>query len=159
MRQQAWTKKHVTDLQRRGKIRGFHVHERKNKQIRDTAGNVVPLQQQISKEKQWLNWNLAFWANENALEILPEHHFAETPQAIALLGEPRAWRFDWCFPALMVAVEYEGIFSKKSRHTTIGGFTGDVEKYNAATALGWRVIRVTAVDYITILNQLKQYIP
>ena len=44
-----------------------------------------------------------------------------------------------------MAFEYEGIFSKKSRHTSISGYTGDIEKYNSAAIQGWIVIRATAV--------------
>lgn len=56
----------------------------------------------------------------------------------------RKWAFDFAVPALKVAFEYEGIFSKKSRHTTVSGYTGDIEKYNAAAIDGWAVIRATA---------------
>jgi hypothetical protein len=56
----------------------------------------------------------------------------------------RKWAFDFAVPALKVAFEYEGIFSKKSRHTTVSGYTGDIEKYNAAAIDGWTVIRATA---------------
>ena len=30
-----------------------------------------------------------------------------------------------------------------SRHTTVGGYAKDCEKYNAAALLGWRVLRYT----------------
>lgn len=43
-----------------------------------------------------------------------------------------------------LAIEYEGIFGGgKSRHTTVSGYTGDVEKYNAAQSLGWTVLRIS----------------
>lgn len=59
----------------------------------------------------------------------------------------RKWRFDAAIPNLMLAIEYEGLFAKKSRHTTVSGFTGDTEKYNQAQVLGWRVLRYTAKNY------------
>ena len=59
----------------------------------------------------------------------------------------RKWAFDFAVPALKVAFEYEGIFSKKSRHTTVSGYTGDIEKYNAAAIDGWTVIRATAASF------------
>jgi len=34
-------------------------------------------------------------------------------------------------------------YGKKSRHFTGAGAKEDMEKYNAAAALGWRVIRIT----------------
>ena len=57
----------------------------------------------------------------------------------------RRWRFDWAFPKRKIAIEYEGIFSAKSRHTSIVGFSNDCEKYSEAAIMGWKVIRVTAL--------------
>lgn len=59
----------------------------------------------------------------------------------------RKWRFDYAWPEILLAVEYEGVCKPKrgkSRHTTVGGFTEDATKYSAAAAMGWCVIRVTA---------------
>jgi very-short-patch-repair endonuclease len=54
----------------------------------------------------------------------------------------RKWRFDFCFVEPMIAIEIEGGTSfGKSRHSSGEGFDGDCRKYNAATALGWRVFR------------------
>jgi len=55
----------------------------------------------------------------------------------------RHWRFDYALPDLGIAIEYEGLYSKKSRHTSIKGFREDCRKYNEAALLGWVVIRVT----------------
>lgn len=56
----------------------------------------------------------------------------------------RRWRFDFAFPAHRVAVECEGGTWVQGRHTRGLGFRNDCEKYNAATARGWRVYRCTA---------------
>jgi hypothetical protein len=56
----------------------------------------------------------------------------------------RKWRFDWAIPELFFAVEYEGIFSTHSRHTSLTGFTGDCEKYSVASIMGWMFVRITA---------------
>lgn len=64
-----------------------------------------------------------------------EHRFCEF----------RRWRFDWALPNKKIAVEYDGLFSVRSRHTTPTGFTNDCTKMNAATFYGWRVIRLTAI--------------
>jgi hypothetical protein len=56
----------------------------------------------------------------------------------------RRWRFDYAWPERRIAVEYEGIFASKSRHTTATGYSNDAEKYSTAAVLGWCVIRVTA---------------
>jgi hypothetical protein len=57
----------------------------------------------------------------------------------------RLFRFDYCWPDRQVALEVEGGVSNfhKSRHTEKDGYITDMEKYNAATVLGWRVLRYT----------------
>lgn len=64
------------------------------------------------------------------------------------------FRFDWAFLELKVAIEYEGIFSEKSRHTTLDGYSKDTEKYNYAASLGWEVRRYTSKTYLNIENDL-----
>lgn len=66
----------------------------------------------------------------------------------------RKWRFDWAIPELKIAIEYEGLMSKKSRHTTIKGYTEDTIKYNEASKLGWRVLRYTAITYQSLHEDL-----
>lgn len=61
----------------------------------------------------------------------------------------RQWRFDFAWPDIKVAVEYEGIVMRKVNgqwqasggHATITGMRDDMIKYNAAAMLGWRVFR------------------
>jgi len=55
----------------------------------------------------------------------------------------RKWRFDFAFPAHRVAVEVEGGVWTRGRHTRGRGYIADIEKYNEAVILGWRVLRVT----------------
>jgi hypothetical protein len=59
-------------------------------------------------------------------------------------------------PAVKIAVEYEGLMSRKSRHTTIKGYNADTDKYNRAQILGWRVVRVTALNYQTVIETLNE---
>lgn len=68
-------------------------------------------------------------------EPVAEHQFAKE------LG--RRWRFDWAFPRLLVAVEQEGGVWTGGRHTRGAGAVKDMEKYNTATYLGWKVYRFT----------------
>ena len=75
-----------------------------------------------------------------------------------LFHPTRKWRFDWVIPTHKIAIEYEGLMSAKSRHTTIKGFSGDCEKYNEAVKLGWRVLRYTAVNYKNLDRDLKNLI-
>lgn len=62
----------------------------------------------------------------------------------------RKWRFDFCWPEQRVAVEVEGGLNKaQSGHRSKAGIQRDVDKYNAATVQGWKVLRVTA-DMLTL---------
>lgn len=67
----------------------------------------------------------------------------------------RKFRFDWAIPEWKIAIEYEGIFSKKSGHTTVSGYTKDCEKYNLATLEGWKILRYTAKNYKELGNDLR----
>ena len=55
----------------------------------------------------------------------------------------RLWRFDYAFPQHKIALEVEGGVHTGGRHIRPKGFLGDMEKYNAAAVLGWRVLRCT----------------
>lgn len=55
----------------------------------------------------------------------------------------RRWKFDFAWPDVKLAVEVEG----QGRHQTFIGFRRDCDKYNAALALGWRVLRFPAADF------------
>jgi very-short-patch-repair endonuclease len=72
----------------------------------------------------------------------------------------RKWRFDFAWPEKMVAVEVEGGTWSGGRHTTGLGFQKDCEKYNAATALGWRVFRYTSEQVRSgmAVNQIREII-
>lgn len=72
--------------------------------------------------------------------------------------EVRRFRFDWAIPELKLAIEYEGLNSKKSRHTTKKGYTGDCEKYNTAILNGWKVLRYTALNYSDFAQDIKIFL-
>ena len=55
----------------------------------------------------------------------------------------RRWRFDYSWPLHKVALEIEGGVFSRGRHVRPMGFLADMEKYNAAAVLGWRVLRCT----------------
>ena len=61
-----------------------------------------------------------------------EHRFCE-----------RRWRFDLAFVKQMLAVEIEGGSWVGGRHISGVGFQNDIMKYNAATILGWSLLRFT----------------
>lgn len=61
----------------------------------------------------------------------------------------RKWRFDYAIPLHKIALEVEGGVWTQGRHTRPRGFLGDIEKYNTATLLGWRVFRTTPDKLLT----------
>lgn len=70
----------------------------------------------------------------------------------------RRWRFDYAIPEYKIAIEVEGGVWSQGRHTRPQGFLGDVEKYNTATLMGWRVFRTTpdSLYKVATLNMVKQ---
>lgn len=83
-----------------------------------------------------------------------------------LFAPDRKFRADYCLPDHRILIEYEGLIynnnrrgsSGKSRHTTIKGFTGDIEKYNIATLLGFRMLRYTAKTYKQVYSDVMSLI-
>jgi hypothetical protein len=96
---------------------------------------------------------LLVFCRENDLELQHEFKFHPT----------RKWKFDYFIPGLNTAIEFEGLVSSskgkekgKSRHTTITGYTGDCTKYNAAVKMGIKVLRYTVLNYMDVVEDLKQ---
>lgn len=80
--------------------------------------------------------NLLFckWINQEfGLNTIVEHRF----------HPKRMWRFDVAIPEIKLAIEVEGGVWIHGRHTRGSGFINDMEKYNSATSLGWRLLRCT----------------
>lgn len=74
--------------------------------------------------------------------ICKERGWAEPVPEIRF-AKPRMWRFDWAWESYKVALEYEGGIYTGGRHTRMTGFVNDIEKYNTAAELGWKVFRAT----------------
>lgn len=72
----------------------------------------------------------------------------------------RKWRFDYAWVEQKVALEQEGGVFRGGRHTSGFGFLKDMEKYNTATALGWRIIRGTPqqVRSLAVLAYLAPFL-
>lgn len=70
----------------------------------------------------------------------------------------RKWRFDYAIPSHRIALEVEGGVWTQGRHTRPQGFLGDVDKYNSAALLGWRVFRTTPSELYSraTIEMLKQ---
>ena len=55
----------------------------------------------------------------------------------------RRWRFDYAIPEHKIAIEIDGGVWTYGRHNRAGGYIADMEKFNAAAALGWVVLKFT----------------
>jgi hypothetical protein len=72
------------------------------------------------------------------------------PEAEYRFAAPRRWRFDYAFPAHLVALEVDGSTWTNGRHTRGSGWQRDTEKLNAAAVLGWRMLRCTPQQLCTL---------
>ena len=63
------------------------------------------------------------------IDLHTEHRFAK----------PRRFRFDLAHLPTKIAVELDGAIFAQGRHTRGAGRIKDMEKFNLAAALGWRV--------------------
>ena len=73
-------------------------------------------------------------------------------------AKPRKWKFDFAWPGLLLALEVEGGVWSGGRHTRGSGFLGDIEKYNEAVLLKWRLLRCTPKEMNdgTVLELLRR---
>lgn len=55
----------------------------------------------------------------------------------------RKWRVDFAFEEHRLAIEVEGGGWVNGRHNRGAGMEKDIEKYNALTLAGWRLLRFT----------------
>lgn len=138
-----------------------HLNPHLNEPVAKPATK-VPATKRRHKIKAWIALNLHYWAQAKGYELLTEHKFDIV----------RKWRFDWVLLKgrteeektaetilphhRICALEYNGIMADKSRHTTVEGYTGDMEKINAAQALGWLVYQYTPLNYKNILRDLEK---
>lgn len=80
-------------------------------------------------------------------DYLPTFKAWELPEPYTQFhfAKPRRWRFDYAWPGRSLAVEIEGgLFANGGaggRHNRGAGMRDDMEKYNAAAMLGWKVLR------------------
>lgn len=70
----------------------------------------------------------------------------------------RRWRFDYACPELKIALEVEGGVWTGGRHTRGLGFLKDMEKYNTATTMGWRILRCTPSNKSESIDLIKELI-
>lgn len=55
----------------------------------------------------------------------------------------RRWRFDFARPDIRLAIEIDGGIWTRGRHSRGTGQEKDMEKNNAAVALGWQILHFT----------------
>jgi len=58
----------------------------------------------------------------------------------------RKFRFDFCWPEHMLALEVQGGIWSRGRHARPRGILNDYEKFSEAAILGWRIILVTGLE-------------
>lgn len=70
----------------------------------------------------------------------------------------RDWAFDFAWPKQKIALEVEGGIYSGGRHIQPKGFLHDMEKYNTAAVLGWRVLRFTprGSSSLTAVQMVRQ---
>lgn len=75
------------------------------------------------------------WNKLGGLELVKEFKFCPN----------RKWRSDYAITEIRILIEIEGgVFMKKAGHNSISGILRDIEKYNEASYLGFKVFRLSA---------------
>jgi hypothetical protein len=103
-----------------------------------------------SKAKKWMANQIWWWARDNGLIFDMEFQFSKD----------RKFRSDFALTGLdsskmfAVLIEYEGLNSDKSGHTTFVGYSENCIKYNLATVEGWDLLRYTAKNYKNVIADL-----
>lgn len=87
----------------------------------------------MSKAARWTKKIPDAWWLLNGLPVVPWSEYKFHPI--------RKWRFDYCFVKQKLAIEIEGGVFSKGRHVRGVGYINDMEKYNSATLLGYRILR------------------
>ena len=137
----SWSENDLKNL----KLKGLKVDDNK---INETKKPKIVIVKR-SLEKDTIHAILDMLKLTNQIEdYVTEHQF----------DHKRKYRFDWAIPSLMIAIEFEGIMSEKSRHTTKTGYSKDTEKYNLAAISGWIVLRYTVLTYQNLENDLLKII-
>lgn len=78
-------------------------------------------------------------------------------------GRPTYWRFDYAWPSEKLFLEVQGGIwlhrkgKHPGRHSGGTGQIGDMQKYNAAAILGWRIIYATPqeVESLSVLGIVR----
>ena len=116
-----------------------------------------------SQSKQgWLcNWHIGeFNAKDRAKELAAhlERHTDLRPRREYKFSS-HDYKVDFAFMRQRLAIEIEGGVWTNGRHTRGSGFIRDIEKYNALTLAGWRLLRYTpqmiADDPLKVIAEIE----
>lgn len=114
-----------------------------------------------AKPKKPENRHAAETARRALIDMYCRAHGIEPPDYEVRFHPTRMWRADMCFQGWLM-VEQEGLAQGGGRHQRIAGFLEDLDKYNAMTVLGYRLLRFTrkqidsGVAFQTIKEALGQ---
>lgn len=71
----------------------------------------------------------------------------------------RRWRFDYALPNKKIAIEIDGGLWVSGRHNRASGYIKDMEKFNSASILGWRILKYQSIkDMFDKINEIKEVI-
>ncbi len=70
--------------------------------------------------------------------------------------DKRRWKFDIAILPFKIGIEVEGGSFCLGRHNRPIGFRNDIEKYNKAVILGWKLLRYTYDQTNLLVNDLRQ---
>jgi hypothetical protein len=92
--------------------------------------------------------------NKSEANLVLETHLAELGLSFnteMCFSAVRRWRFDYVLSGcgFPTAIEIEGAVWTQGRHTRGSGYERDLEKYNTAATLGWRVLRFSTGQVLT----------
>lgn len=135
----------------RSKVAGINQHLfPKTRKKREIGGRVVT--KHYPKKSEPLNYIeivLLDWCQQRGYKLYEEYVFSTV----------RAYRLDYALPDLKLGIEYEGSIHKTNGdHRSAKGVQRDIEKGNLAIQEGWRVLRFSAINYLTISEQLNELI-
>lgn len=105
------------------------------------------------KEVQKMHWDLKYFCIERKIAFEHEFQFARKDR-IPTGMKSKKYRFDFCLPQYKIGIEYHGLNSEKSGHTTLTGFTKDTEKSNLAQELGYEILTFTVLNYKNVLQEV-----
>ncbi len=136
------------DLIKLQQKQGLTVHDPVMEQKINKAFGIepikIPTQKRVysNKEKSHIEWVLIGLG----IPFAKEFKFLEN----------RKFRFDWAIVEKKIFIEYEGIYSEHSGHTSMSGYTNNCSKYNLATIHGWKALRYTSGNYMSVGTDMEQ---